>query len=288
MTIWFHRYTLVPRAAPNARASAAPREGALLRIGDGFADLHPWPELGDLPLDEQLALLARGETSAIIARSMRFAAEDAAARRRGVSLFEGAVIPPSHWTRISGEPVPDGFDTVKLKLRAGDRIDPELSRYRLRLDFNGTLDRDPFLQFLGALPAEIREAIEFVEDPLPYDAAIWRELRRCVRLAADRAGGDEEADVLVIKPALQDVPATGKELVITSNMDHPVGQCFAALIASRHADRARRCGLITHPVFEPNAFSERLGIDGMRLVPPRGSGIGFDDLLEGLSWARLR
>ena len=31
----------------------------VITIDDGFADVHHWPELGDRPLEEQLALLAQ-------------------------------------------------------------------------------------------------------------------------------------------------------------------------------------------------------------------------------------
>jgi O-succinylbenzoate synthase len=41
------------------------RQGALLKIvfADhlvGYADCHPWPELGDIPLAEQVALFSQG------------------------------------------------------------------------------------------------------------------------------------------------------------------------------------------------------------------------------------
>jgi O-succinylbenzoate synthase len=110
-------------------------------------------------------------------------------------------------------------------------------------------------------------------------------LRKRVRLALDRATG-KEADVLVVKPAIQEVPTDERELVVTSYMDHPVGQLFAAYVAAT-TKTSDRCGLLTHLVYEPNAFSERLRIDGMRLVPPGGNGIGFDDLLENLAWRKL-
>jgi len=34
-------------------------------------------------------------------------------------------------------------------------------------------------------------------------------------------------------------------------------------------------------------FIERIEADGARLLPPRGTGIGFDDLLERLPWKSL-
>jgi o-succinylbenzoate synthase len=311
-TIRVHRYELVPRARLNARTAAGPRYGALLRVDDGFADVHPWPELGDAPLGEQLARLARGETTPLTARSLHFAALDAAARREGRSLFEGLTIPESHWPAAAGE-APPAFDTIKVKM-PGSELPP---RGGLRLDFNATLDAASFLRIAATLP---RERIDFVEDPCPYDGAVWRDLRAQtgLRLALDREVATEGVDVLVVKPALQRVPgeqvvgegvaasgerepgerraASGERgetvgagavsIVVTSYMDHPIGQLHAAAVAARYATNAR-CGLVTHLLYEANAFSERLALDGARLVPPGGRGIGFEDLLEGLAWSRL-
>src|SRR5712692_10341282 len=118
-SIWTARYTLVPRRALNARSVAAPRHGSLLRVDDGFADLFPWPELGDVPLDEQLALLERGLTTPLTSRSLQLASVDGAARRAGRSLFEGLMIPDSHWP---GFDPPPAFDTIKVK--GGPDFDP--------------------------------------------------------------------------------------------------------------------------------------------------------------------
>ncbi|PYQ33811.1 MAG: hypothetical protein DMF57_08030, partial [Acidobacteria bacterium] len=110
--IWYSEYDLQPRRALSALAAPGPRRGALIRIGGGFADIHPWPEFGDAPLDAQIATLARGQTTPLTRRSLEMAALDAQARDRGVSLFEGVSIPESHWP---GDDPPPGFDTVKLK-----------------------------------------------------------------------------------------------------------------------------------------------------------------------------
>ncbi|HYO76990.1 MAG TPA: enolase C-terminal domain-like protein [Thermoanaerobaculia bacterium] len=277
MRLWVHRYTLAPRRPLSGVARAGVREGALLRVDGGFADVHPWPELGDAPLDEQLALLARGETTSLTAASLRLASLDADARRRGVSLFEGLTIPESHWP---GADPPAGFDTVKIK---GVQAVPE--HVRIRIDFNATLTAEEFLRIASTLP---RERIDFIEDPCPYDARTWRALRSQsgLRLALDRFSG--EADVLVHKPALAaDFPTFNGEVVVTSYMDHPVGQFGAAYIAATNRV-SRRCGLMTHVLYEPDAFIERIERDGARLLPPRGTGIGFDELLENLSWTELR
>lgn len=281
--MWIARYTLVPRRALNARVAAAPRHGALLRVDDGFGDIFPWPELGDAPLEEQLALLARGKTTPLTARTLALARIDGEARRAGRSLFEGLTIPRSHWTGI--DPPPE-FDTIKVK--GGRDFDPASlpPHLRVRIDFNGTLNAESFERM--TLP---RERIDFVEDPMPYDGATWRALRERtgLRLALDRIVATDGVDVLIVKPALQELPRVALPLVITSSMDHPLGQFGAAYIAAKHAATIdARCGLFTHVLYEPNEFSDAIRADGSRLLAPMGTGLGFDAQLERMSWERLR
>ena len=100
-----------------------------------------------------------------------------------------------------------------------------------------------------------------------------------------------DAAVVVCKPAWQDPDALRKRwphhgMVVTSAMDHPLGQAYAAWVAMKlpgaHVD-----GVQTHHLFEPDAFSERLGPWAPRFYPPGGTGLGFDDLLSGLEWRKL-
>jgi O-succinylbenzoate synthase len=263
--IWFSEYSLSER-----------RRGALIRDGNGFADIHPWPELGDAPLDEQLAKLSRGETTPLTRRSLELARIDGGARERGVSLFAGLTIPLSHWP---GPDPPPQFDTAKIK-----GIDRIPDRVRLRIDFNARLRPEEFLMIAEGLP---QDRVDFVEDACPYDGATWTALREQtgLRLALDRLAAEEGVDVLIVKPAIQKIPQTKKEIIITSYMDHPVGQFGAAYFAALHP--APRCGLFTHVLFEKNEFIERIRSDGARLLAPDGTGIGFDDLLERLPWKKL-
>lgn len=282
--IWVHRYSLRPRRRLSAISSGTPREGALIRAGDGVADVHPWPELGDAPLDQQLQLLTRGELTPLTSRSLALAKADGDARRQGRSLFEGLRVPASHWP---GDDPPVRFDTVKIK--CGPDFTPrDLPRdKRIRLDFNATLTPDQFERIAAELP---RERIDFVEDPCPYDESVWQRLRQRtgVRLAIDRGTG-AAADVLVVKPAVQEMPPSdGREIVVTSYMDHAVGQVGAAWVAAKNSDRlSSRCGLLTHVLYEDDPFFERLAIDGQCLEAPSGTGIGFDDLLQRLPWKKL-
>jgi O-succinylbenzoate synthase len=284
MRIWVHRYELQPKGRLGV-ARPGPRPGALLRIGDGFADLHPWPELGDAPREEQLAILAGGGRTPLLDSTLRLAAADAEARRRGASLFDGLEIPASHWP---GDDPPAGFDTVKIK---GTHSHPE--GVRLRIDCNATLSEEQFVEAAAALPAD---RIDFVEDPCPYVPDVWRRIRARtgLTLALDLAPGRRESgtedpafEVLIHKPAVQPVfPTFAGEVVVTSYMDHPVGQFGAAWVAASNRV-SRRCGLFTHVLFENDPFIETVAADGARLRRPEGSGIGFDILLERLPWKRL-
>jgi o-succinylbenzoate synthase len=266
--VWFCEYALSPK-----------RRGALIRAGSGFADVHPWPELGDEPLETQLDLLRIGKTTMLTRRSLELAKIDGEARERGISLFAGLQIPRSHWP---GSDPPPEFDTAKIK-----SIDRIPARVRLRIDFNARLRPEEFLMIAEGLPLD---RIDFVEDPCPYDGGTWSALREetRLRLALDRFYAEEGVDVLVVKPAIQEMPQRAKEIVITSYMDHPVGQFGAAYIAAANAERvSARCGLFTHVLYERNAFIEMIRSDGSRLLPPEGTGIGFDSLLEQFSWKRL-
>ena len=66
--IHVHRYILRSKAPLNAVSERREHEGAIVRIGDGVGCLHPWPELGDLPLDRQLSILEKGGFTGMIER----------------------------------------------------------------------------------------------------------------------------------------------------------------------------------------------------------------------------
>ena len=84
----------------------------------------------------------------------------------------------------------------------------------------------------------------------------------------------------------------GLPLILTSAMDHAIGQMFAAYEAATAkteiGDRIDLCGLCTQHLFEPDGFFERLKSPGGHLLPDlHGGGLGFGDLLERLPWQRL-
>lgn len=314
--MFYAPYTLNPVGPLSARAAAQPRRGVLLRSeSGGFACLQPWPELGDVPLEYELEALREGKPLKLGARALRCIEVDAEARHAGKNLFEGLTVPKSHATLpVSASPSmvytlsQRGFRTGKLKLLPNPKAAVErllnlaamVPDWSWRLDFNATLTRETTLDFWNMLPEALRERIDFIEDPCPYTVENWQSLQDAgIPLAYDIPLHNDPGIpactrtpmMRVVKPA-RDRSTDGMP-VFTSYMDHPIGQLWAANRAAFYykdtsPENIPLCGLVTQHVYQPNAFSEALGL---RIEPelklPSGTGLGFDDLLEQQSWKRL-
>lgn len=310
------RYRLKARGFLNSISNRREFEGALIQIDGGFGCIHPWPELGDPPLEKCLADLAGARRWPIVKRAIRCAEYDRAARVFDHSLFEEMEVPESHATLSIARPegvaraVEAGFTTIKLKAGRNlpaegtflDEMAAEFPSVKWRLDFNESLEPETAAGFLLGLGGKSRAAIDFVEDPCPYSDSAWTALHRQtrVKLAVDREAAplSAAAQVMVIKPAVDEPFLLGEaaiqnrqRVVLTSYMDHPVGQTFAAWEAARlglqFPGLVGLCGLQTHHLFEPDEFVEMLGPWSPVFQPPEGRGLGFDDLLDALPWTRL-
>jgi o-succinylbenzoate synthase len=224
-------------------------------------------------------------------------------------------VPRSHATLATAdlatvaEAVAAGFEIVKLKCGrdlAGEAklletLAAEFPALRWLLDFNEAMAAAAVTAVLTGLTEATRRAVDFVEDPCPYAEATWTELHRRtgLRLAVDleAAPPTVAAQVMVIKPAIDEpfllaeaALRNRQQVVLTSYMDHPLGQAFAAWEAARldlqFPGLPGVCGLQTHHLFEPSEFSEALGPWSPVFQPPAGTGLGFDDFLEALPWTR--
>ena len=82
--IYFCPYTIHSRGSLNAVSMRREFCGALIKVNDGIGCLHPWPEFGDAPIDQQLKILCDGGTSKVIERALYMAEVDGEARRRRV------------------------------------------------------------------------------------------------------------------------------------------------------------------------------------------------------------
>jgi O-succinylbenzoate synthase len=325
--IFYSPYELKPRTSLSSRVSAEARPGALLKIehddlGVGYADLFPWPELGDQPLSDQLAMLQSGLFTSLSRNSFVFTRADARARSEKKSLWEGLTIPKSHKLMTDAaslltddtleRTLSEGFDRIKIKLGREPKSEAKQinqiakalnGKAKLRLDFNSSLTKSDWQTFCETLSAEAVNAIDFIEDPIEWDAKEgFGPSPRQLKLAVDRSSDtviDSTTcpDVIIIKPAVSDVASSlvkaknwHKRIVFTSYLDHPVGQLWAAWSAANAAKETPIdiCGLLSQEAYEPNPFQALLKTQGPSLALPQGTGIGWDDELESFcEWKEL-
>jgi len=321
-----HHYTLQPGPYP-WRAARAPRRGALIEVTfddatTGYADLHPWEEFGHAPLADHLASLTTDQPTHLANLALRHARTDAAARRAGVSLFDGLPEVRSHalftaWTEaprsVFERCAADGYTAAKLKIGKDPERETEAFNQladlplRWRLDANAsfTTGGESIEVILAKLLPQIRQNIEFLEDPIPYHASTWSALSCHAKLPLAL---DWElpfspppwpgAQILVIKPASQDAfplalaaAHAGMELVVTHSMDHPLGQAVALWTAmrlrQRHGDLVRDGGLQAAGLYAADEFTEQIQVRGPQTIPPPATGFGFDNLLVTRPWQIL-
>lgn len=320
MKFWFSEYTLKPR-----HEGLPSRRGALIKVEwpdqmVGYADLLPWTDLGDEPLIVHLKDLQRGKMSDMLEQTIWLARRDAQARKEQRHLMKGLprvrnsllIQDPSAITESElGEARRVGFMSVKIK--CGVRPEAEhalidkilkMGAFGIRLDFNAKLTFKDFTEFFKKIPVAFRDRIEYVEDPFPFAVDTWREASKLVPLALDieykRVNWESlkapaPFKVLVIKPArldlntaLEHVNKWGLKMVVTTNLDHPVGVMHAASVASEmkkiYPNILLDCGCFTHLEYQEDPFSAQLPATGPMTAEVPGFGVGFDDLLEKTKW----
>lgn len=322
----FFRYSLHPLHVIGAVASSRPREGSLIRIewSDGlfgYGDLFPWPEYGDPDIESLLRNFHLGRQTVLLERCVELARHDAQARFEKRNLLQGLPLLRHHFliadvlqvsTAYLNEIQSQGFRSVKIKCGLDPKAELFLIRelintygFWVRLDFNSRSNPEHFGAFLDQLNSRELSQIEFVEDPFPYEAHLWRRFSSRVPLALDHefdkvdwAEFRKEViapfQVVVLKPARQRIDVIlgqipeSLQLVFTNSLDHSVGQMHAIAVAAQYkALQPERClemGGLIEGVYEPDVFSSRLQRDAAVLLPAQGTGVGFDDLLRDLNW----
>lgn len=276
--IAYSHYSLTPK-----------RHGALLQVdfgreGVGYADLHPWPELGDPPLADSLE--GKGP---LLERALTHARIDASYRSQGIPVPLDKV-PDNHFLLSDLNDVEtalsEGFKSVKWKVSAlGDPLLQAIAAFPIlwRLDGNNRHTKAAVVHFLER--CSHLSHIEFFEDPFPASEG-WET--RPVPFAFDRGEEPASYDIRVFKPALHtpEEPFT-RPVCVTSYLGHPLGQVADAFVAHSLAG-VITSGLLSHRVYPTNRFSERLSWCGPRFTHPGGTGFGFDDLLANLPWRKRR
>lgn len=288
MPLFIHRYFLKRKTAANAKTTGLVQAGALLKVVDefqnfGVADICPWPTLGDFDLEAELH--TRGP---LFTRALELANQDLEARKNKVKLNSGKAV-KNHFLVSDYRQVSEASygHTVKIK---GDSDIQSLSQFlnleafrfkSIRLDFNSSLTADLYDQFVALLNPDVKNKIECVEDPYPYDEDRWKTSP--LQLACDF----EKAPAWptkVQKPARAKVDPDA--LYLTSAMDHPVGVIHGLIEAQRHESKIH--GFMTLDQYEESPFLKYFNIqNGEMSFYTEGFGIGFDTELNHLNWEPL-
>ncbi|WP_068466475.1 hypothetical protein [Candidatus Protochlamydia phocaeensis] len=314
MKIDYSLYELYASGSLQSRSSQTCRSGALVRVyfdknKIGYADCHPWPELGDLPLEAQLEALKKGGATPLTHCTLALARLDAEAREKKEPLVRAAHIPLSHYlltniTAASKEMVSEiklqGYTHVKIKVgrdpkqEAGQLVRLfEGTSLALRLDFNECLTEASFRSFLSLI-SSLKTAMDFIEDPFPFQNKPWEAIQMegwtlaCDRQVQSAVNRPEAAKVLIFKPAVQPEQEWRKKgnqrKIVTSYLGHPLDQVAAAYAASQvDPERKERHGLLSHRVYLPNSFSQHFSWKGPVFELPEA----FETELAKLTWKEL-
>lgn len=326
--IAYSPYTLKTQNSLNALAPVDARDGMLLKIQwpdddrTGYADLHPWPELGDASLEAQMSDLRLGKMSPQIEQSVWLADRDAKLRQEKKSIFEVGHTVKNNFIITDFTLATEAYlnqlrenNFTTLKIKVGRNLKGEANfvnraaecGFLMRLDFNGAGSPETFRCFVQDLDPRTRTCIEYVEDPMPFEEKDWIDARRLLPLALDNQfsrvdwGSIRQApfDVLVVKPAKMDIPRAlqlcelfSLRATVTSYMDHPVGMMHALSVAmSMKKDRPEMfndSGCMTHNLFQKDNFSAQIPTLGPFVTRNSGTGIGFDSLLESQKWYQVK
>jgi o-succinylbenzoate synthase len=294
--IYGYKYQLIANSALNQKGKRTSIDGFLIRVNDGYGCVQPWTEFGHQPIDDQWKSIANRATTNLVNIAIKCAELDGAARRENRSLFHELKIPESHATITDLPSQADAaiearFTTWKIKATT-ELIIPQSSNVELRLDFNGAGTYESLKKWIGNLTEQDRTRIEFIEDPFSYDENLWQKFiaETSIECAIDYALSSslQHPFIPVWKPAWTEKPIhNNKQLIVTSAMDHPLGQAWAAYNAGLYAPKSL-CGLRTDHLFEGDCFTQRMGIWNPQWPEIVGTGLGFDDLLEKLPWKQIR
>jgi O-succinylbenzoate synthase len=331
MKFYYSLYELQPRKLPGAKPKdppQPPRKGALLKVEwsedkIGYADLHPWPEFGDMELEDHLAQLRQMRLTTPVEQAIWLASLDAKGRQEKKNIYENQNLLKNnglllrinpHTVEILDPLVKAGFSKVKVKV--GFELEEEVEminraalthEVKIRMDFNSRLTWTTFEKYMTKLSPNAKRQIEYIEDPFPYDPEMWKEARQIIPLAIDwelkkiplNHPTSVEADIIVLKPTHDDVDARveqslkwNKKITVTSHMGHPLGvmQCAAVAqdLAKKHPNMMLDPGCLSFDVYEPNEFTSLLNVQGPYIKKVGGWGIGFDFLLRNEKWNLLK
>jgi hypothetical protein len=263
-------------------------KGVLLRFDkESFSLYHPILSLNDVSLESLLScpqdftdLLDKAEKTSISKKDL------AALKAHHVDVYYSA---PSvnAFLKAAERLVEMDFKIVKLKFKSLSEIDfekLEQSVFEFIFDFNGQEKFESFEKLSLAQKEFIKNRVLYIEDP--YKEIENVEKYDFFKLASDFLNYDCGEDFKVVKPTgfnHEILLDKSQKTVVTSYLDHPLGQIVAAKWAFENSVN-QACGLYSHTYYTENKYSklfkEQNKISFDVLEP-------FLDLLAEEKWQKL-
>jgi len=308
-------------------ADSLVRKGIIVRMqfenysSYGYACIHPWEELGDASLMDQLQLLKSNSSTPLIKQAVKCAYADSVARHKNLALYisnrleNHALCELTHPDIISilEQKTQLNFKTIKIKVghnwqherNLWYQLSQKFPNFKWRLDFNERLNWQDFNETLQwAHSLSLDKSIDFLEDPVCISSNLERlkEYQDSITIAIDRkiellTQFDTNYFVGVVKPAIDDstlielLLKNNYQLCFTSYLDHPIGQAWAAYQATywqqKHPKQLLTAGLLSQFSYQANPFSSVLSSSPYWHANKK-AGLGFEPLITELSWTSLK
>lgn len=283
--IYIHKYKLKRRLMPNSKTTDIFQKGALIKWQDesgcfGVADLCPWPSLGDLSLEQEL-----NDQGDLFKRSLELAQKDYFHRKNKIKLNTGTAIQNHLIISDYKNTVPpfEGYSVAKIKANQdiyslSDFLNTQHRHFKIiRLDFNSCLSEEKLTEFFRLLLDEVKNKIECIEDPYPFNFEKWSISK--IPLAADFEKAPNWS-LKIIKPSRQLVTDC---LYLTSSMDHPIGVAHGLIEAQIYSNKTH--GFQTLSFYEETPFHHYFKNEKNKLsYESDGYGIGFESELKKIIW----
>lgn len=204
----------------------------------------------------------------------------------------------------------EGYQIAKLKCGKNPLLELKFLENSLglfqgqwRLDMNASLSLAETRSFLGSCSQALKERIEFVEDPCPFEEKAWRELSAILPLACDFEMGEELTlqkcpfKFRILKPSRMQpaeieawMEVREVSVVITTSMGHSLDilRSMATILKFPHLKKQTH-GLQTFEMYERDFISRHFIRQGPHIAGIHSdAGLGYRSELERLPWILLQ
>ncbi len=281
MRIWFSLYELKPIGR-----SGFLSKGVLLKFeGERYSLYHPINNFGDRSLKDFFKNLSLQDGLFKRVKEVSVSKNDFKKEKKISCYFSGLNFRNllKNQIKIKNK----GFKTIKIKVSSVKELKENLSfikemPFKFIFDFNGRGVKKDFINCNEDLKNFFKNQVVYVEDPCPENLNL-----SYLKVASDfnKYGGEE--DYTIIKPTgfNHSLPSFNPEnSVVTSYLDHPLGQVIGALWAVEHKIKLE-CGLYSHWYYEKTPYSEIL--DEMKAEISLSKALPIFKLLEHESWVEI-